>query len=613
MNPARLNRSLTGTFAAVAAFALAARAQHCDTVLVTLSSEGTQGGATAGSGRPAISADGRYVAFLSTTEGLVPNDPTPTGNLGDVYVRDVLAGTIELANVNSDETPANIPDTVTDIVAISGNGRFVAFDSTATNLDLAATDTANTPDVFVRDRLLGTTVRISIAANGTPPNGFSSAPSISADGRYVAFASSASNLVPGDTNAAADVFVKDMLTGAVDRVSTDSNDLPGANGAHSNTADISSDGRYVGFLSSANIGAPFGNPQVIDAFVKDRVTRQIQLVSLASWGEPTNSAITEVRISDDGNRAVFVTTATNLVIQGEQGNAPDVFLRDRAAATTIRITHPATNPFGYSNGSASQVSISDNGRWVAFDSSASDLLSPPIEPAGDQDIFVNDTQDDTFEQASRPLGGGPANSFSRWANISGDGRAIAYLTNATNLFSGDANGYQDVVEFRRDCLPASSFPFCFGDGSGTACPCGNNGFPGNGCASSINSFGANLVGTGLASLTTDTFTLRGSGLTNSVVTYYQGTERTNGGAGAPFGDGLRCAGGTTIRLGSIPSPGGASRYPNPSDLPISVKGAIPAGGGVTRAYQVRYRNSDLSFCTSAEFNLTNGVEATWVP
>ncbi len=595
-------------FAALTALATAASAQHCETVLVTLNGEGTQGTAGFGSTRPAVSADGRFVAFVSTLQGLVPNDPMPTGALGEVYVRDVLAGTIELVNVDSNEVPANVPGTVTNVLSISADGRYVAFDSRATNLDVAYPNLAQLSRIFVRDRGLGTTRLATIAPGNFPGEGIE--PSLSSDGRYMAFRSTHA-YVPGDSNQAPDVFVKDLFGFSIDHVSTDSQDLGGYGISY--RPDISSDGRYVAFLSTVNLGAPHGNPSVTDAFVKDRVTREIQLVSLASWGEPSNRNTTEVRIAADGNRVVFVNTATNLVIQGEISEDPDVFLRDRAAATTIRVTHPAANPFGYSDGAAGDVSISDDGRWIAFSSTASDLIVPPIEADGDIDVFASDTLNDTFEQASRAVDGTPANSASIGGTISGDGSTFAFVTDASNLTPGDGNNTQDVVEFRRDCLPPSSTPFCFGDGSGLTCPCGNSGAPGNGCASSVNAAGANLRSTGLASVTTDTFTLRGSGLTNSIVTYLQGTIAINGGQGVLFGDGLRCAGGTVVRLAAVASPGGVSRYPNPGDAPISVRGTIPAGGGVTRTYQCWYRNADTSFCTSATFNLTNGVETTWIP
>jgi hypothetical protein len=152
--------------------------------------------------------------------------------------------------------------------------------------------------------------------------------------------------------------------------------------------------------------------------------------------------------------------------------------------------------------------------------------------------------------------------------------------------------------------------FCFGDGTGTACPCGNSGAPGNGCAHSLNAGGANLSAAGLASLASDSVVLTGVAMPNSSALYFQGTAQQNGGLGSLFGDGLRCAGGTTIRLGTKANAGGASQYPGALDPSISVGGLVTAPG--TRTYQVWYRNA-AAFCTAAAFNLTNGLSISWAP
>jgi len=154
--------------------------------------------------------------------------------------------------------------------------------------------------------------------------------------------------------------------------------------------------------------------------------------------------------------------------------------------------------------------------------------------------------------------------------------------------------------------PISSF--CAGDGTGTACPCGNSGLPGNGCASSVNPNGANLSATGSAGIGLDSLVLSGSGMPNSSALYFQGTTRLNGGLGSLFGDGLRCAGGSIIRLGTKVNASGGSQYPAAGDPSISVRGLVTSPG--TRTYQVWYRNAAV-FCVSATFNLTNGLSVTW--
>ncbi len=157
---------------------------------------------------------------------------------------------------------------------------------------------------------------------------------------------------------------------------------------------------------------------------------------------------------------------------------------------------------------------------------------------------------------------------------------------------------------------ATSIPFCFGDGSATACPCANHGLAGNGCANSTNANGAHLAVSGSPSVSADTFTLLGSGMPDNSAIYFQGTNQMNGGSGTGFGDGHRCAGGLIHRLGSKSNSAGASQYPGPGDGAISVLGVTVAGD--VRTYQVWYRDS-ASFCSSDTFNLSNGHQVTWVP
>jgi plastocyanin len=154
-------------------------------------------------------------------------------------------------------------------------------------------------------------------------------------------------------------------------------------------------------------------------------------------------------------------------------------------------------------------------------------------------------------------------------------------------------------------------PYCFGDGSGTACPCANNSAVGAqvGCLNSLTT-GGKLVGSGSASISSDSLVLSGSGMPNSSVLYFQGTATAGGGAGTVFGDGLRCAAGSVIRLGTKVNASGASQYPDVGDQSISVRGANASGN--TRMYQAWYRNS-AAFCTVSTFNLTNGLQLTWAP
>jgi hypothetical protein len=181
---------------------------------------------------------------------------------------------------------------------------------------------------------------------------------------------------------------------------------------------------------------------------------------------------------------------------------------------------------------------------------------------------------------------------------------------ATWTFQTGAGDYDVQGGLWDGCGGGTITPMCAGDGSGTACPCGNSGAAGNGCASSVSASGAHLAGSGNASVTADTLVITGSGMpATATCLYFQGTADVAAGAGAVFGDGLRCAGGTVIRLASKTNAGGASQYPGGGDPSISVKGAIPTEGG-TRIYQAWYRNAG-AFCTSSTFNLTNGLRVAW--
>jgi hypothetical protein len=186
---------------------------------------------------------------------------------------------------------------------------------------------------------------------------------------------------------------------------------------------------------------------------------------------------------------------------------------------------------------------------------------------------------------------------------------IHVTSNGVTLNFGSVNGFQFKMH-TSGCTTTTGTPFCFGDGSATPCPCGNAGAAGNGCASSVNPGGANLVGMGTAQISNDTLSLQGTGMPNSSCLYFQGTTQVAAGLGTVFGDGLRCAGGAVVRLGTKNNVAGASQYPVGADLPIAQKGMVTAPG--TRTYQCWYRNAAV-FCTPSTFNLTNGLDVTWAP
>jgi len=257
----------------------------------------------------------------------------------------------------------------------------VAFASDARNL--VPGDTNGAEDVFVHDLTTGQTVRVSVDSAGTQSNGASFFPVISADGRLVTFASSASNLVPGDTNGAKDIFVHDLTTGQTVRVSVNSA------GTQSNGASffpvISADGQSVAFESLATNLVPGDTNGVRDIFVHDLTTRQTVRVSADSAGIQGNGSSSSPSLSADGQLVAFASDATNLV-PGDTNGVKDIFVRDLTTGQTARVSVDSAGIEG--NGDSFFPSLAANERLVAFDSFATNLV--PGDTNGAEDIFVHD-------------------------------------------------------------------------------------------------------------------------------------------------------------------------------------------------------------------------------
>jgi archaellum component FlaF (FlaF/FlaG flagellin family) len=399
---------------------------------VSVSTGGEEGGLS--SEDSAISANGRYVAFTSWATNLVSGDTN--GEL-DVFVRDRLAGTTERVSVSSSGAEGNGRS---EDPSISADGTYVAFSSYATNL--VAGDTNNYSDVFVHNRQTGTTERVSVSTGGGQSSDQSLDPAISADGRYVAFDSTATDLVPGDTNTWRDVFVHDREAGTTERVSVSSGG--GQGNSDSYDPSISADGRYVAFQSWTSNLVPGDTNGRFDVFVRDRQTATTERVSVATSGEQGNDHSDGWSISADGRYVAFSSFATDLVA-GDTNNYCDIFLRDRQAGTTERVS--VSTGSGEGNDNSWFASVSADGRYVAFDSEATNLV--PGDANGSRDTFVRDRQAGTTERVSVSTGGSQANSSS-WlpSCISADGRYVAFGSWASNLVPGDTNGTRDV--FVRD-------------------------------------------------------------------------------------------------------------------------------------------------------------------
>ncbi len=319
--------------------------------------------------------------------------------------------------------------------ALSSDGRYVSFTSAASNLVPDITN--NVLDVFVRDEVKGTTTRVSVDSLGREANDESRRSAISADGRYVAFESQASNLVPGDTNFARDIFVHDLVTRQTTRVSLSSDGEQG-NGS-SMWPSISADGRYVAFMSWATNLVPGDTNGVPDIFVHDRETTETTRVSVGIGGIKANAGSFAPSISGDGRHVAFESRATNLV-PDDTNDSSDVFVRDLEAGTTVRVSVDGDGEEG--NDHSQTPAISGDGRFVAFESLASNLV--PDDTNGTWDVLVHDLEVGNTVRVSVGTDGTEGNAASVFPAISANGSTVAFASAATNLVDGDTNDAWDV-------------------------------------------------------------------------------------------------------------------------------------------------------------------------
>ncbi|MCC6178287.1 MAG: PD40 domain-containing protein [Chloroflexi bacterium] len=412
---------------------------------ISVASDGSQAQVTGGtfgvpgSYSPALSADGRYVAFMSYATNLVAGD---SNGLADIFIRDRQAGTTERVSVANDgsqarnTTGANIPGSVSP--ALSADGRYVTFYSDSGNL--VAGDTNSAADIFVRDRQMGTTERVSLASGGIQANESSrGTAALSADGRYVAFMSFATNLVAGDTNGLVDVFVRDRQMGTTERVSVASSGSQANN--MSDAPALSADGRYVAFMSFATNLVAGDTNGMADVFVRDRQTGTTERVSVASSGSQANNMSDAPALSADGRFVAFTSSASNLV-PGDTHGMADIFVRDRQTGTTERVSVASSS--SQANNMSADPTLSADGRFVAFKSWASNLV--PGDTNDTNDVFVRDrlgspnSGDTTRPSCGAPVIGTDAQNRTtltvkvqdNGSGIAGQGLVAAQLTQLTN-------------------------------------------------------------------------------------------------------------------------------------------------------------------------------------
>lgn len=399
-----------------------------------------------------IAAGGRFVAFESSADDLVDRD---VNQMADVFVHDMRTGRNNIVSVAADGSRAlGVPDQFgftagSGQPSITRNARFIAFPSAAVNL--VPGDSNFMTDVFVHDRKTGTTERVSISTDGTQANGHSQAPSISLDGRYVAFESHADNLVERDENGLSDVFIHDRSTGVTERVSVSSSGDEADD--FSVCGSLGAGGRYVVFSSWASNIAP--TPGGIQVFLRDRKRGTTELVSEPLGGPEPKPALQQGSqacplggrsLSADGRYVVFESHMPDFVPNDGNAVVPgvsieDVFVKDRKSGDIRRVS--VTSSGGEVEHNSSEATISPDGRFVSFTGLAPDLSAEqPAEPpsvfSGEPDIFVHDVRFGVTEWISKPPDGSLAgNEFgaaaSRFSAIAGGGRYVTYTSNADNL------------------------------------------------------------------------------------------------------------------------------------------------------------------------------------
>ncbi len=434
----------------LATTSMGAAAEGHTTKRVSVSSSENQ--ANASSIRPSISADGRFVAFSSEASDLVRND---TNGERDVFVRDLRTGTTERVSVSSSGRQGN---GISRYPSISAGGRFVAFESNATNL---VEDDANGTDfdVFVHNRFTGATELVSVDSYSfrDPPNQgnrSSTRPSINGDGQEVAFDSLATNLEDEpDTNGERDVFVHLRDTTTTYRASVSSSSLahPGgreANGT-SRSPSINSRGNVVAFESDATNLVRHDTNGVYDIFVRDQAPETTVRASVSSSGRQANASSSSPSIDSadgaaDARFVAFDSLASNLVRNDTNGDR-DVFVHDLRTGTTERVSVSSAGRQG--NGTSRAPSISANGRFVAFASSARNLVRDDTN--GTYDVFVHDLQTGTTRRVSVNSAGNQGNASSDNAALGFDASVVAFASRARNLVANDTNGAYDVFVHER--------------------------------------------------------------------------------------------------------------------------------------------------------------------
>lgn len=437
---------------------------------------------------PAISGDGRFVTFYSGSRTLTPSTPPPPPCVATAYF-DACRPGVFLRNRESHRmsrvdrasgalvpTRQVPPEDVSITGSLSSDGRYVGFYSTHNTL--IPDDFNDTWDVFVHDQRSGRIRRVSVSSAGTEGNMASFNAVLSADGRFVAFSSAASNLVPDDTTLVTDVFLHDIRTSLTSRVSVASNgnqanetrsaEFPLEAGSH--LVSLSANGRYVLFRSNATNLVRGDTNDAADFFLHDTRTHTTERISVSSAERQGNGesrqplGIAQWAVSDDGRFAFFNSDASNLVA-GDSNGAEDLFVRDRVRGTTRRVSVSSTGAEANTgvgeqdavtvyrnvglnlfvdpiNGTQTSYSATPDGRYVAFSSGATSLV--PGDGNGVIDVFLRHLPTGTTTLLSVTSTGEQGDGASNAPVLSADAGFVAFQSAAGNLVPEDSNGNEDI-------------------------------------------------------------------------------------------------------------------------------------------------------------------------
>lgn len=389
-----------------------------------------------------ISSDARYIAFSSSASNLVSGD---TNEVSDVFVRDTIDATVIRVSSAADGSEGISSSAA---ASISANGRYVIFESFADNL--VPNDTNGIADLFRKDLATGGIVRVNTANDGSQSSaGVTRYASLSADGNYAVFQSTASDLVSGDSNGVSDVFLKNLASGQVTLVSRDQSGEQGD--ASSGFPSMSADGRYIAFFSNANNLSPLDQNPSSDIFVKDVVTGSIDVISTSGEGAASDSFSDTPSISSDGRFVAFASAATTLT-PGDTNARKDIFVKDRNTGAVVRASINSEGVEGNADSDAPQ--ISGDGRIVVFSSASSNFSTN--DSGTNVDIFAKDLSTAEIRRLNVGANTEEANGSSFSPSISSDGLRAVFSSFATNLVAADTNNAIDVFSNSTGFFDSSS-------------------------------------------------------------------------------------------------------------------------------------------------------------